>query len=81
MTTKDLCMVALVPSKPDVRLTRMAYHLCGAKCVSSASSAAVAYRSPSSSSSRSCALPAAPPVPPATWLGSGLGLELGLGPG
>ena len=25
MTTKDLCMVALVPSKPEVRLTRMAY--------------------------------------------------------
>ena len=27
MTTKDLCMVALVPSKPEVRLTRMAYLL------------------------------------------------------
>ena len=25
MTTKDLCMVALVPSKPEVRLTKMAY--------------------------------------------------------
>mmetsp|Transcript_30606 Transcript_30606/g.78058 ORF Transcript_30606/g.78058 Transcript_30606/m.78058 type:complete len:218 (+) Transcript_30606:543-1196(+) len=63
-------MVALVPSKPEVRLTRMAYHLWVAKCASSASSAAVAYRSPSSSSSRSCALPAAPAVAPATCASS-----------
>mmetsp|Transcript_16177 Transcript_16177/g.34725 ORF Transcript_16177/g.34725 Transcript_16177/m.34725 type:complete len:221 (-) Transcript_16177:273-935(-) len=54
-TTKLFWIAALVPSNKEVAETRIAYHLCAAKLLSSCSSAAVASFRPSSISSRSLA--------------------------